>query len=220
MSVLFPWPASTSLAAAASLFASLWLAGCAGVSGSPPPLTDYQPEAFGASAVHSRTFAADTAHTCEAARRALLSQGYALAAREAGQVVARKFFQPSADHHVQLEFRVVCAALRENGQEQTVAFASGLQEQYGLRRVKDSASVGVGGVASLSLPLEGGRDSMVKVSSETMTDAQLYQRFFDLMARFLPTAVVTAAPGAVPAWPASAASAPLTFSRPPQTAQP
>lgn len=194
------------------------LAGCAGVSGSPPPLTDYQPEAFGASTVHSRTFAADTAHTCEAARRALLSQGYALGERETGQVVARKFFQPSADHHVQLEFRVVCAALRENGQEQTVAFASGLQEQYGLRRVKDSASLGVGGVASLSLPLEGGRDSMVKVSSETVTDAQLYQRFFDLMARFLPTAVV--APGPVPALPARPASAPLSFTQPSPVARP
>lgn len=164
--------------------------GCGGVggSGSPLALKDYQPEFFNAD-THSRVFEADTARTCEAARRALLSQGYVMAERQQGQVVARKFFQPSGQHHVQLEFRVVCAALNENGQHKTVAFASGLQDQYGLRRVKDSASVGVGGVASLSLPLEGGHDSMVKVSSETVTDELLYQRFFDLMARYLPTAV-------------------------------
>ncbi len=166
------------------------LTGCGAVggSGSPLALKNYQPESFNAD-THSRVFAAGTAHTCEAARRALLSQGYVMAERQEGQVVARKFFQPSGQHHVQLEFRVVCAALRENGQNKTVAFASGLQEQYGLRRVKDSASVGVGGVASLSLPLEGGHDSMVKVSSETVTDETLYQRFFDLMARYLPSAV-------------------------------
>lgn len=159
-----------------------------GGSGSPPALPNYQPESFDAD-THSHVFAADKARTCEAARRALLSQGYVLAERQTGQVVARKFFQPSGQHHVQLEFRVVCAGLLENGQDKTVAFASGLQEQYGLRRVKDSASVGVGGLASLSLPLEGGHDSMVKVSSETVTDVRLYQRFFDLMARYLPTAV-------------------------------
>ena len=82
----------------------------------------------------------------------MLSQGYVLEEKKDGnvqQVVGRKFFQPDANYHAQLEFRVVCAALQDkDGQPQTVAFASGLQEQYGLRRVKDSASLGVG-VASL-----------------------------------------------------------------------
>lgn len=199
----------------AAALAAVALGGCVTVagSGSPLALQDYQPESFDAE-THSRVFDAGAAHTCEAARRALLSQGYVVAdpagpQPAAGQVVARKFFQPSGQHHVQLEFRVVCARLYGSGPEQTVAFASALQEQHGLRRVNDSASVGVGGVASLSLPVEGGHDSMVKVSSETVTDQRLYQRFFDLVLRYLPTAAPAATASAATAAPAErAASAP------------
>ncbi len=177
------------------------LAGCVGLSGSPPALLDYQPEDFNAN-THSHVFAATPQRTCEAARRALLSQGYVLEEKKDGnvqQVVGRKFFQPDANYHAQLEFRVVCAALQDkDGQPQTVAFASGLQEQYGLRRVKDSASLGVG-VASLSVPLEGGHDSMVKISSRTVTRAHLYQQFFSLISRYLPTVVAPAAAAPAPA---------------------
>ena len=113
----------------------------------------------------------------------------------ADKVIARKYFQPRAEHHVQLEFRVVCA--RESGDaDATVAFASGLKEQYVVRKVKESASLGVGGIGSLSLPVEGSLDSMVKVSSETVDDATLYQRFFELLGQYLDRSV---APEAVPA---------------------
>lgn len=199
----------------AGVAASAWLvAGCAGVSGSPPALLDYQPEDFSAN-THSHLFAATPQHTCEAARRALLSQGYVLEEGKGGnaqQVVGRKFFQPDANYHAQLEFRVVCAALQDkDGQPQTMAFASGLQEQYGLRRVKDSASLGVG-VASLSVPLEGGHDSMVKISSRTVTRAHLYEQFFDLIGRYLPTvaapAPATAIAPAAPVAPAQPPAAP------------
>ena len=127
----------------------------------------------------------------------------------AQQVVGRKFFQPDANYHAQLEFRVVCAALQDkDGQPQTMAFASGLQEQYGLRRVKDSASLGVG-VASLSVPLEGGHDSMVKISSRTVTRAHLYEQFFDLIGRYLPTVAAPAPATAIaPAAPAQPPAAP------------
>ena len=76
----------------AGVAASAWLvAGCAGVSGSPPALLDYQPEDFSAN-THSHLFAATPQHTCEAARRALLSQGYVLEEGKVGnaqQVVGR-----------------------------------------------------------------------------------------------------------------------------------
>lgn len=167
--------------------ASLMLAACSGISNAPSARLDYQPEDFSAN-THSRIFTASPQAACEAARRALLSQGYVLEERKnAQQVVGRKFFQPDTTYHVQLEFRVVCAAQHDaDGKMQTAAFASALQEQYSLRRTKDSASLGVG-VASLSLPLEGGHDSMVKISSRTVTSAQLYEQFFNLTARYLPT---------------------------------
>ncbi|WOP16886.1 DUF2242 domain-containing protein [Ottowia sp. SB7-C50] len=176
----------------------LGLVACTGLSPQPTALLDYQPETFDGSAyVHH--FAAAPSRTCEAARRALLSQGYVVHPAQADQVSGRKYFQPSAAHHVQLEFRVVCAA-EAGAATGTVAFVSGLQDQYVVRKVKESASLGVGGIGSLSLPVEGSMDSMVKIASETVTDKVLYQRFFDLVDDYLARASV----------PESAASSPTT----------
>lgn len=168
----------------APLFA---LGGCAGFPRNPAPLINYKPESFGA-ATYSRHFAAEPAQTCEAARRALLGQGYIVVSAQADQVTARKFFQPNVDHHVQFEFRVVCAP-ESGSQADSIAFATGLQDQYTIRKVKESASLGVGGLGSLSLPVEGGTDTMVKVASETVTDANLYQSFFDLVGDYLDSVI-------------------------------
>jgi len=103
---------------------------------------------------------------------------------QAEQVSGRKYFQPSPEHHVQLEFRVVCASETDDA-EAAVVFVSGLREQYIVRKIKESASLGVGGLGSLSLPVEGSMDSMVKVASETVTEAALYERFFELLGTYL-----------------------------------
>ena len=87
-----------------------------------------------------------------------------------------------------MEFRVVCAP-EQGDTERSVAFVSGLKEQYVVRKVKESASLGVGGYGSLSLPVEGGLDSLVKVASNTVTEPNLYERFFDLLGGFLSKAV-------------------------------
>lgn len=209
--------------AAALLLAAWALCGvtaCTGLPRQSVSVPNYQPENFDGSA-HARHFDASPARTCEAARRALLSQGYAVNTAQADQVSGRKYFQPGTEHHVQIEFRVVCAA-EADGHRATVAFVNGLKEQYVVRKSKDSASLGVGAIGSLSLPLEGGLDSMVKVASETLTDAALYERFFQLVREFLDKAPAldeapppaTAAPAALPApaaTPAPAASAPARF---------
>jgi hypothetical protein len=166
----------------------LVLAACAGLSPSQPtPLLNYQPESFGSNAF-SRHFPARPGHTCEAARRALMGHGYVVASATAEQVTARKYFQPDAVHHVQLEFKVVCAPQAGDG-DASVVFANSIKEQYVMRKVKDSASVGVGGLGSLSLPVEGGLDALVKVSSETVVDSQLYERFFAQVNAYLQGAV-------------------------------
>lgn len=175
--------------------APLALAGCAGLSSPPSPLLDYQPEAFNGSA-YVRHFTATPARTCEAARRALLSQGYVVTAASGQEVTARKYFQPDVEHHVQLEFRVVCAP-EGLGQLASVAFASALKDQYVVRKVKESASLGVGGIGSLSLPLEGSMDSMVKIASETVSTAEVYERLFNLMGEYLGGMSLAAPPRAV-----------------------
>ncbi|WP_341891546.1 DUF2242 domain-containing protein [Variovorax sp. YR752] len=168
-----------------SLLSVLVLTGC----GTLGPRQAYEPEDFDSTTTHTRNYAASEAQTCEAARRALLSQGYMVTAANADLVTARKSFQPAAETHVEVEFRVVCA--RELGAgsassgRSTVAFATALQDRYGLKKGSNSASLGVGAIGSLSLPFGGSNEAMVKVASETLSDERFYDRFFTLVERFL-----------------------------------
>jgi hypothetical protein len=172
-------------AVAATLLFSFFVAGCG-----TPTRVYYEPEEFDSTTTHTRSFVATEAQTCEAARRALLSQGYMITAGTADLVTGRKSFQPAAEVHVEVEFRVVCAreASRGDGSRSTVAFASALQDRYGVKKVNNSASVGVGAIGSLSLPFSSSDDALVKVASETLTDERFYDRFFTLIDRFLPDA--------------------------------
>ena len=58
------------------LSAAFLLAAC----GSSPRRVSYETEEFDSTTTHTRTYAATEAQTCEAARRALLSQGYMISA--------------------------------------------------------------------------------------------------------------------------------------------
>ena len=172
-----------SRAAIAALSMSLLLAaGC----GSSPRRVSYEPEEFDSTTTHTRTYAASEGQTCEAARRALLSQGYMITAANQELVTGRKSFQPDAEVHVEVEFRVVCAREASGRSRSTIAFASALQDRYGVKKVNNSASVGVGAIGSLSLPFSSSDDAMVKVASQTLTDDRFYDRFFSLIDRFLP----------------------------------
>lgn len=163
------------------LAATVALAGC--VATLPVAKVSYEPEEFDSTTTHTRVYAATEAQTCEAARRALLSQGYLVNTATAELVVARKSFQPEAEIHVEFEVRVVCA--REgSGSGSTIAFASALQDRYSLKKTNTSASLGVGVLGSLSLPVSASNDAMVKVASETITDPRFYERFFALIDRY------------------------------------
>lgn len=179
-------PALNFRSLALLLLSSLVLAGCGGMSRQGPP---EGPEAFDSTTTHTRSYPATVAQTCEAARRALLSQGYLLTTTETDLVAGRKNFQPSREEHVEVELRVVCArddgAGRSDASSGTVAFVSALQDRYSLKRVNNSASVGVGAIGSLSLPFSSSDDALVKVASQTLTDERFYERFFALIGRFL-----------------------------------
>ncbi|MBU2410575.1 MAG: DUF2242 domain-containing protein, partial [Gammaproteobacteria bacterium] len=148
----------------------------------------YDPEEFDSTTTHTRIYSATQAQTCEAARRALLSQGYLVTAANNDLVAGRKSFQPTSEVHVEMELRVVCAREDEGSRgalRRTVAFASALQDRYSLKKTNNSASVGVGAIGSLSLPFSSSDDALVKVASATLTDERFYERFFALIDRFL-----------------------------------
>jgi len=157
----------------------------------------FTPNDFDSADVHTRHLRAPQAQTCEAARRALLSQGYIVETATKDEVKGRKYYQPTPDVHYEVQMRVVCAA-EGQGDMGTSVFASAIQDRYVIKKVNNSASVGVGGLGSLSLPLNSTDDTLVKVGSETIADAQFYARFFDLFARYLPTPAPVVAPAAAP----------------------
>lgn len=162
------------------------LAGCSslgrGASG-PEALPKVQ-EQFGSSATFSRMFDAKPAQTCEAARRALLSQGYIVSKAEKETVEGQKNFQPKSDMHVQMNIRVTCVPESADG-TLSMGFVSAVQDSYALKMASNSASLGVSMLGSVSVPVAAGHDSMIKIGSETVTSGSFYDSFFDLMRRYL-----------------------------------
>lgn len=156
-----------------------------GVLGCATPLTRVSPqEAFSSVSTYSRMFDASPAKTCEAARRALLSQGYIIDTAREDLVRGQKSFQPDPESHLQMEIRVVCAPESKDGQV-SLGFVTALQDRYMLKKNNSSASLGVGALGSVSLPFSSSNDSLVKVGSETITSEVFYDSFFALVRRYL-----------------------------------
>ncbi|RYF72981.1 MAG: DUF2242 domain-containing protein [Comamonadaceae bacterium] len=155
----------------------------------------YATESFDSTTTHARNFTSTEAQTCEAARRALLSQGYFVTRAGDDQVAGRKQFQPLGDVHVDVDFRVVCVRDERQGRG-SIAFATAVQDRYELKKASSSASVGVGAIGSLSLPFNASNDAMVKVASQTVTQDEFYARFFVLLDEYL---YVPETPAVVPA---------------------
>ncbi|PPU38193.1 hypothetical protein XcyCFBP4188_18930 [Xanthomonas hortorum pv. cynarae] len=186
----------SSLIARTALFGALaTLAGCGGSKGD----TMLMRESFNSDDTYSRSVAATSVQACEAARRVLLSQGYAVTRADAAGVEGSKNFQlKEADQSEQLNLRISCAT-QEGGKAQV--FVSALQDRYALKKSSTSASVGVGVLGSLSLPVGSTGDSLVRVSTTTVQDAAFYKRFFERLNSYLPnvTQAVPAAASAAPA---------------------
>ncbi|RFU43734.1 DUF2242 domain-containing protein [Paraburkholderia sp. DHOC27] len=203
-----------SKATAASLLGLAALAAC---SSAPQP--KFQQELFDTGASpFARNFNASTTDTCEAARRALLSQGYMTTLTHPDTVDGTKNFQPTGDSHVVVEFHVVCTAGEETS-DTSIVYVNAVQNGYALKKSDTSASVGLSVLGSVSLPIRSNSDEMVKISSETIPSGKFYDRFFSLVDHYLqtvvrttpvtnsnvvttplpvPLAVVTPAPAAVP----------------------
>ncbi|WP_397452143.1 DUF2242 domain-containing protein [Pseudomonas sp. NA-150] len=166
----------------------LTVAGC-----SSPKQAMYEHESFDDSGTFSRNYpVTDAAGSCEAARRALLSQGYIITSNDPKAVSGHKSFQQTGETHMEISFSVVCASDSGSTKGATM-FANALQDRYALKKLNNSASVGVGVLGSLSMPIGSTDDSLVKVASETVSSPKFYDRFFALVDNFLPPEVKKAA---------------------------
>ena len=162
------------------------LVGCSSTKssllGGKGPQPVYARETFQAEDQFSRLIDAPVAEACEAARRALLSQGYVVSRAEPRLVQAAKRFQPEGEVHVEISFHVVCAG---EGESLATMFVSAQQDRYVLKKSANSASLGVSALGSISVPLGSSEDSLVKVASETIPAGVFYDRFFALVQRQL-----------------------------------
>lgn len=167
--------------------ALLALAGC-----SSKKTAVYEHENFDDAGTFSRTYPVSDSASCEAARRALLSQGYIITSSDPKMISGNKSFQQTGETHMQISFNVVCAADDATDKSSTV-FANALQDRYALKKTNNSASLGVGVLGSVSMPIGSTDDSMVKVASETVASDKFYDRFFMLVDNFMPPEVKKAA---------------------------
>lgn len=166
------------------------LAALSGCSSNKPAM--YEHEEFSDSGTYSRNYPVSDSSSCEAARRALLSQGYIITSSDPKQLSGHKSFQQTGETHMEISFSVTCAA-DGNGNTSSTMFANALQDRYALKKVNNSASLGVGVLGSVSMPIGSTDDSMVKVASETVTSAKFYDRYFALVDVYLPAEVKKAA---------------------------
>lgn len=152
-------------------------------------------ESFDSGDMYSRTVDGTPAAACEAARRTLLSQGYAIVRADGVAVEGNKNFQTHDDNHEQLVLRISCAPRGD----QALVFVSAVQDRYALKKSPTSASVGVGAIGSVSLPFGSNDDSLVRVASSTVQDGGFYGRFFQRLQQYLPAATRVADPVTEPA---------------------
>jgi len=164
-----------------SRYCALLATGLAACSSAPPLV--HEQERFATTSAYSQTYPASPSATCEAARRALLSQGYMINSAKSDAVEGRKNFQRDSKTHVEIQFYVVCASNGKDGG--AIAFANALNDQYALKKSATSASLGVGVLGSFSLPFGSSEDAMVKVASETISARDFYNRFFVLLEHYL-----------------------------------
>ena len=159
------------------------LAGLAGCSSKKTAI--YEHENFDDSGTFSRNYPVTDKASCEAARRALLSQGDIITSSDPKMISGHKSFQQTGESHLEISFNIVCADDGGSAHHATM-FANALQDRYALKKVNNSASLGVGVLGSVSMPIGSTDDSMVKVASETVSSPQFYDRFFGLVEVFLP----------------------------------
>lgn len=168
----------------AALLAVVAASGCAWqpAADARDPMSTYRQERFQPDETYSRLFDAGVQQTCEAARRALLSQGYVITTAHDDSIAGRKRFQPDGEVHVEISFTVVCVP---EGGSLATAFVSAQQDRYVIKKVPNNTSLGVGMFGSISVPLSSTEDSLVKVGSQTIPAGPFYDRFFALMHRLL-----------------------------------
>ena len=159
----------------ALLLVAQLLAACGG------PDSYAQREDFAAQARHRRDFAVAVAPLCDAARRALLGDGYVVTRSEDGRLMGGKEFQIDDNRHAILNLYVNCEA-RTGG---ATLFVTATEEHFDVKATRQSTSIGFPVLAPLYFGTLREADSQVKSRGETVTENAFYERYYRAVQREL-----------------------------------
>jgi hypothetical protein len=157
------------------LLVSAALVAIAGCTSTPAPV--YRTETFDAETPIQYHSDLPPLVLCEFGKRALLSQAYEVDSSVPSNIRGSKFFQPQADHQVQLRITLTCLG---TGRDTTI-YANALQTRYELKAGGSSTGLSVSGLGSISVPWPTDKNSLVKVGEETIADGEFYRRLFVLI---------------------------------------
>ncbi len=139
-------------------------------------------EAFEAESPNFRRVSHGPVQACDAVQEVLLSQGYRIETQSDVHLRARKDFQPDDEHNVTIDFEVNC----KRNPSTTTIYVNAVETTYALKKSGGAGSLNVPGAGTLAMPWGKSTDALVKVAGKTIEDVRFYQRFFDLLDKYLP----------------------------------
>lgn len=161
-----------------ALFCALAL--LAACTHTPPVQPAYEAETFSPQSPFQSRLGIGPLAACHLGQRALLSQGYLLETATTDTVKGYKFFQRDGNRQLRLEITLVCMPEGSG----SVIYANALQTRYEIKATANSSGLTVAGIGSISLPWSEGKEALIKVGEETVSDPDFYRRLFELLRSF------------------------------------
>lgn len=128
--------------------------------------------------------AASPSRVCQAAKNVLLGEGYVVAPAAADDplvLVGSREFMVDKDRPAVMQLHAVC---RESARG-AVLFATAVESHFTVSETKQKTAVGIPIVAPISVSTTAVSADLLKVSGETLRDANVYRRFFAAVLREL-----------------------------------
>ena len=130
-------------------------------------------EAFASDARYRRDYTTGAAPLCDAARRAMLGDGYVVGRPDELRLIGGKQFQVDEKQHAILMLYVHCDP-RAAG---STLFVTATEERFDVKATRQSSSLGFPLLAPLYFGTLVESDNQVKIRGETVTQTTFYERF-------------------------------------------
>ena len=118
---------------------------------------------------------------CDAARRALLGDGYLVNRADGQRLVGGKEFQVEAQRHAIVNIHVNCDQRRGG----STLYVTATEEHFDVKSLRQSSSIGFPVVAPIYYGTQSEADAQVKTHGETVSEREFYERFYRAVQREL-----------------------------------